>query len=351
MVWCVPGGVPAKDLGPINVWWISGFEGGEHPIVSFGTAYGKYVLMEPSAEYAPYMEAMKEKTFLCKLVIELLMAKPDTAYEDLLNQLQMTVPPVGLAMLTEDNLLRHVQFVCDQVTRFDSLAEPEDTLLITSPCMRALVILAGVDFNTRQKLRRTARKVYNTRKTAENRWSGSTMTFLVQNMFETFFPDQLDKDAKDRGPRKRGCGGSEVCEQPGDCGSCAACKDMLKFGGTSHCKQACLVRRCPNMAIQDADDSDPEEEEEAPGAQDLPNQPIKREILDLKREVTWVGDPLKENRRAYYSEALVGGQEIHPGDYVLIKPDRPSQPLYVAQVMYLFQSMLGVNMFHLQWFM
>ncbi|CAG2069318.1 unnamed protein product [Timema podura] len=105
------------------------------------------------------------------------------------------------------------------------------------------------------------------------------------------------------------------------------------------------------MAIQDADDSDPEEEEEVPGVQDLPNQPIKREILDLKREVTWVGDPLTENRRAYYSEALVDGQEIHPGDYVLIKPDKPSQPLYVARVMYLFQSMLGVKMFHLQWFM
>ena len=37
---------------------------------------------------------------------------------------------------------------------------------------------------------------------------------------------------------------------------------MLKFGGTGRSKQCCVQRRCPNMAIQEADDSDPEDEEE-----------------------------------------------------------------------------------------
>nr|CAD7420139.1 unnamed protein product [Timema poppensis] len=161
----------------------------------------------------------------------------------------MTVPPVGLATLTEDSLLRHAQFVCDQVMSFDSMAEPEDNLLITSPCMRALVHLAGVNFNKRQELRRNVRKVYNARKIGENSWSRSTTTFLVQNVFETFFPDQLDKDAKDKGPRKRRCGVCEVCQQP-DCGSCAACKDMLKFGGTGRSKQACVVRRSVSGLFQ-----------------------------------------------------------------------------------------------------
>ncbi len=36
------GGVPAKKLGPINAWWITGFDGGEKALIGFTT--GKYFL-------------------------------------------------------------------------------------------------------------------------------------------------------------------------------------------------------------------------------------------------------------------------------------------------------------------
>lgn len=32
-----PGGVPAKKLGPINAWWITGFDGGEKALIGFTT--------------------------------------------------------------------------------------------------------------------------------------------------------------------------------------------------------------------------------------------------------------------------------------------------------------------------
>jgi DNA (cytosine-5)-methyltransferase 1 len=62
---------------------------------------------------------------------------------------QTVVPPAGLTMLTEDNLLHHAQFVCDQVLSFDNSAGDVEDLLITSPCMRALVKMSGVTFSKR----------------------------------------------------------------------------------------------------------------------------------------------------------------------------------------------------------
>lgn len=71
--------------------------------------------MSPSETYAPFVEAVREKIYLSKLVIEFMLNDPEAAYEDLLNKLETAVPPSGLRTLTEDTLLRHAQFVCDQV--------------------------------------------------------------------------------------------------------------------------------------------------------------------------------------------------------------------------------------------
>ena len=47
----------------------------------------------------------------------------------------------------------------------------------------------------------------------------------------------------------------QACQSP-DCGKCVACRDMVKFGGTGRAKQACQQRRCPNMAVKEAEDDD-----------------------------------------------------------------------------------------------
>ena len=39
----------------------------------------------------------------------------DAVYEDLLNKICTTVPPQGLSSFTEDSLLRHAQWIVDQV--------------------------------------------------------------------------------------------------------------------------------------------------------------------------------------------------------------------------------------------
>lgn len=104
--------------------------------------------------------------------------------------MQTTVPPKGLSTFTEESLLRHAQFVCDQVLSIDALAMPAESLLITSPCMRALVNLAGVTVGKRLAMRKAQRKYQKEKKPA---WTKATTTHLVKNVFETFFTDQLDK--------------------------------------------------------------------------------------------------------------------------------------------------------------
>lgn len=54
--------------------------------------------------------------------------------------------------------------------------------------MRALVTLAGVTLNKRIALRRTQSRDQKNKKTT---WTKATTTKLVNNMFETFFSDQI----------------------------------------------------------------------------------------------------------------------------------------------------------------
>ena len=45
------------------------------------------------------------------------------------------------------------------------------------------------------------------------------------------------------GKRKRRCGVCAGCVAT-DCGSCGACRDKPKFGGSGRWKQACVLRQC-----------------------------------------------------------------------------------------------------------
>ena len=71
--------------------------------------------MKGSEAYTPFMDLMQEKIQMSKIVIEFLGKTQDATYEDLLNKIQTVVPPPGCARFTEDSLLRHAQFVIDQV--------------------------------------------------------------------------------------------------------------------------------------------------------------------------------------------------------------------------------------------
>jgi len=37
MLFLLSGGVPTKSIGPINEWWVAGFDGGENALIGFTT--------------------------------------------------------------------------------------------------------------------------------------------------------------------------------------------------------------------------------------------------------------------------------------------------------------------------
>ncbi|KAK1128077.1 hypothetical protein K0M31_003562 [Melipona bicolor] len=174
------GGVPAKDMGPINRWHISRFDEKKKLIhVIFITNSCEYILMDPSEEYAPFMDVLKEKIYISKCVIEFLLDEINLCYEDLINKLQTIVLPKGMAKFTENSLLRHARFICHQVSLFNNSTSAID--LTDSPCMRTLLNFANVctDFDPSESLYQKNPKG----KFLRNKITEITATQLVKNIF------------------------------------------------------------------------------------------------------------------------------------------------------------------------
>ncbi|KAL7287133.1 hypothetical protein TKK_0018750 [Trichogramma kaykai] len=358
-------GIPAKDLGPIVEWYVSGFDGGEQPLITLTTEIGDYMLMKPSTEYARYMTAVREKSFISKTIIEFLMDEnAPNEYEDLLNKLETVLLPTGLPKFTEDILLHHSQFICDQIISFDEAATEEDTLLITKPCIRTLINLAGISFKkgtTARSRRRTRKEEDDWRRALIRKgqnakamvFSKATTTPLVNDVFDSFFPNQIAKNNDDKLMLKRKrCGVCEPCQQP-DCGSCANCKNMLKFGGSGTSKQACVRRRCPNMEIEAAADDDAEGQENIDENAE-PSLIARKKMIGVikSRDVTveWIGEPLaSDQNRTFYSEVALDSEHIALNDYVFIESVDASVPVQIVKVIYMWETKLNLKMFHGTW--
>ncbi|KFM81899.1 DNA (cytosine-5)-methyltransferase PliMCI, partial [Stegodyphus mimosarum] len=304
------------------------------------------------------MDTVEEKIYISKAVIELLTSNSEATYEDLLNKLDTTVPPLGLAKFAEESLLRHAEFVVNQVQNFDNSSTDEnDPILIVSPCIRSLIGLAGVTVGGKQSLR----KAVKYRPVKEKKKAGhslATTTPLVRMIFENFFTEQLEASLNNT-PRRKRCGVCEACQLP-DCGKCSFCRDMIKFGGTGRGKQACKQRRCPNMAVQEADDNDILDDE-LDDAMDKKVQSFKsnssaRHAKKTKEKIviSWIGEPVKkeeESSKTFYEKASINGDlVIQCFDYVLVSPADPSTPMYIAQIMSMFETSNGKKMYHALWF-
>lgn len=238
--------------------------------------------------------------------------------------LQTTVPPasIGCMGFTEDSLLRHAQFVVEQVESYDQYGDSDEDLLLVTPCMRSLIKLAGVTLGKRRAARKAARTDRDKKKVKKGSMVSqisagekgiylfppqATTTPLVRYIFEQFFSHQLA--GKSSAPKRRRCGVCEVCQLP-DCGTCNSCRDMVKFGGSGRSKQACVHRRCPNMAVQVAEEDEGLEEQETEQEKGGGGGKKARLQKKGKSKVEWVGEGRKEGRRRYYDAVLIDGCEV-----------------------------------------
>ncbi|XP_045773016.1 DNA (cytosine-5)-methyltransferase PliMCI-like [Maniola jurtina] len=331
--------IPVKDCGPIIEWYIHGFDGGVNNCITLSTEFGEYNLLKPSIAYKPLMDNLYEKIWLSKVVIEYIEEYHylQPTYEDLLEIIRgHTVPDLDDKKMSEEMLHKHAQFICDQVVSLE--ADEDDEPLITLPCMRELIKLMGIRFGKRK-----FRAKIDYKKVDKKAWTKATTTPLVRKTFESFFSNQLDKTNHELTLRRKRCGVCEACQLP-DCGQCNACRAMCKFGGHGRSKQACVRRRCPNMAVQHADDSEPEEDDDDQTAEKLKLDKIDDTVPvkvtgGSRRKTKWIGEPVKvDAKKVYYERVEIGGAEFSLGDFVMVETSQSNIPALVARLTYMWEE-------------
>ena len=366
-------GIATKEIGPINEWFFSGFDGGQKAIVcklillscfylffklifnfyvvyllGFGTSYADYYLLASSDLYSSLMNELEEKVYLSKAIIELLAEDDAAEYEDLLSKLQTIVMPSG-ARVTEDSLFRFAEFICDRVYHFDQAGAEDEPQLILSPCMRTLIKLSGTTVGRQRATRKAEKREPKVKKAT---WTKATTTPHVMHVFVSLFHDQLDHQGNNKfgavsAPRRTKCGICEACQNQ-DCGKCRHCKDMVKFGGTGRSKQSCMLRKCPNMAVQMAEDDEENALEEEPDVIDIDVEHHKVKPVIKPDVIKWEGPKLKNvDGLTYYSVANVNGMRVEVGGHVTVQPAEDDSSMYLARVIALFQEdKTGEKKFH-----
>ncbi|KPI97703.1 DNA (cytosine-5)-methyltransferase 1 [Papilio xuthus] len=308
--------IPVKDVGPIIEWFIHGFDGGTRNCITLSTEFGEYNLLKPSEAYTPLMDNLYEKIWLSKVVVEYLEEYHylQPTYEDLVGIIcQSVIPELNDKKMSEEMLHKHAQFVCDQVVSLET--GEDDEPLITLPCIRELIKLMGIKFGKRK-----IRAKIDYKKVDKKAWTKATTTPLVQKTFESFFSNQLDKTNHELVLRRKRCGVCEACQLP-DCGECNACRAMAKFGGHGRTKKACVRRLCPNMAVEQAEDSEPEDEEEYRQMVERKERDKIDDAVPVKltgscnRKISWIGEPIKADAtKVYYEKVEIDGSELCVGE-------------------------------------
>ncbi|XP_077290001.1 DNA (cytosine-5)-methyltransferase 1-like [Arctopsyche grandis] len=349
--------VPVKEVGPIIEWGIHGFDGGKNNCIIISTEFGEYNLLKPSTEYSCLMDDLYEKISISKVTVEYLeeyhYLLPE--YEDLLLVIkESTIPELDNKMITEEMLHKHAKFICDQVVSLEVHEEGEDPL-ITLPCMRELVKLFGIKFGKNH----VKTKIKYDKKPARHTWTKATTTPLVRKTFEMFFSNQLDKlSEKNLVLRRKRCGICDHCQKP-DCGQCSSCRAMGKFGGAGKTKKACIYRNCPNMAVEQAEESDPENEDELdianPTTSDFPEDkvPVKLTGAGVK-SIMWLGDSIKsEGIKTFYNAVKIDNLDVKVGDFVMVDTISPTIPHLVTRVVCMWKETMTpkAGYFHGQVFM
>ena len=155
--------------------------------------------------------------------------------------------------------------------------------------------------------------------------------------------------------RRARCGICEACQQT-DCGKCSCCRDMVKFGESGRTKKSCVSRKCPNMAVQLADDDDELVDADIPDLEvdNLNGVAFDRRTVNhhTSKNIEWVGPVLKiANGLTFYSAAMVNGERIFSGCHVTIEPEDARLPMYVAKVVSLWKEGKRFDKcMHVRWF-
>lgn len=107
-------------LGPLNGWWVAGFNEGENAVTGVSTGDAHYYLMEPSPAYGRVLfPSVLEKAVLSKVVVRTLEKAHDDDeemnFDDFLYAVESFPVPDGCRALSHQLLEAHADFILSQV--------------------------------------------------------------------------------------------------------------------------------------------------------------------------------------------------------------------------------------------
>jgi DNA (cytosine-5)-methyltransferase 1 len=195
------GAVCVKKSSPILQWFFTGFDGGPNIVLGIQTEEAWYYLMAPHVKYLPILNAMKEKILLSKILIEFLSdGGMEASYEDLLSHIRKFSPTPNAPHFTEDLLLKHAQFLVDQVAIYDEehlneSGSDEVENLLTSKSLSHICFLFQVSPGERKELLKTKNGRFSFKKEKDSKMTVATTTPTVKMVFESFgfLRDQIGK--------------------------------------------------------------------------------------------------------------------------------------------------------------
>lgn len=123
---------------------------------------------------------------------------------------------------------------------------------------------------------------------------------------------------------------------------------MAKFGGHGRTKKACASRLCPNMAVEQAEDSEPEDDDDYRQQADRKHHDKIDDAVPVKltgagtRQITWIGEPVKADAaKVYYETVEIDGAELTTGEYVMVETSQPNIPALVVRVVYMWKETIN----------
>lgn len=128
------GSVATCGIGPIDQWWISGFDGGERVLIGVESPLCRYNLLLPHPRYKIICESIGDKIMATKHIIEWIECNPESNCSQLVQHLTVKCPKLKLS-----RLYQILPFILDQIQSYDESASPEELKLFETVAIQELI--------------------------------------------------------------------------------------------------------------------------------------------------------------------------------------------------------------------
>eukprot|EP00727_Mastigamoeba_balamuthi_P002493 m51a1_g12240 putative dna (cytosine-5)-methyltransferase (1149) ;mRNA; r:103255-108938 len=283
----------AARVGPLTEWWV-GDRG-----LCVGTSTGSYRLSSPLKTYAPLVPPVLEAWHLCKTIAVFVEENGDGTFDDLLSYIHEAEVPPGVPAFTAEALLRHADFVVDELTK---LLQPDAAALQQSPAFKTLV-----DFSSFQR----------SKAASETDSAGSSVM-------------------------ASGSSQAEPATQASRCSQMTRLSQSFESARASKSAEHSKAATTPLVYnLFNNSDIAPREGRQKTPLGDSPlggidSQALARELT--AREARWVGEGRRDGARTYYTAVDVGGMTFWPGDHVAVLRRRGDTALQICTLTSLFEK-------------